>query len=122
MSRNDQSVLREHGVSGPLYDKMRVQERLTVPDIVELETKRVPDSFVIHYLASTEAAYSLSNRDIQELRRQGVSPAVAQYLAENRPVYDREGGPMWNPYATGYYSQFETPLYNDYIWDPVRHQ
>src|SRR4051812_40541558 len=57
LSEPDRQVLRQHRVSPQLYSKMDHQERLSLPDIMELAERRVSAPFVVHYLRSTYAVY-----------------------------------------------------------------
>jgi hypothetical protein len=108
----DREFLQQHGVSGPLYEKMLHQEPLTVPEIIELSQHSVPPPFIIHYLQNSYFVYRLNTDDVLHLRKAGVAHEVIDYLLATPTMYSPQGPAGWYPYdpvlygypfAPGYY-------------------
>jgi len=107
---DERALLLEHNVSPETFDRMRYNEPLTVPDIIELSKRGVPVPFIIHYLRRTETSYPLSPSDITELKNAGVSPDVVNYLLATPSIYSPQRYPY--PYYPPPYSY--GPYYYDY--------
>jgi len=90
---DERALLLEHNVSPETFDRMRYNEPLTVPDIIELSKRGVPVPFIIHYLRRTETSYPLSPSDITELKNAGVSPDVVNYLLATPSIYSPQRYP-----------------------------
>ncbi len=87
LNDNDRAALERHSVSPALTARMSHGEPLAVPDIIELSRKGLPASFIIHYLRSTQAPYSLKVDDVTQLKNAGVSPDVINYLLATPAAY-----------------------------------
>lgn len=125
LDRADLSMLEQHHVSPTVYDKMAHDERLDLPDIIELSKRKVPDSFTLRYLRSTYAVYQLDSEDVLHLRRAGVSREIIDYLLSTPSKYGVRSYPYpypGYPYDPYYYPY---PYYYDYppviIERPYRH-
>jgi hypothetical protein len=105
LDHRERDFLQQHGVAGPLYEKMRHGEPLELADIIELSHDGLPSHFIIHYLRDTYFVYRLKPEDLQALRKAGVSPEVIDYLSATPGMYaPRIGGPYpYGPYGYGYY-------------------
>ena len=110
LDRGDQSILRQHRVSNTVYDKMLHNERLALPDIVELSRKGLPDPFILRYLRSTYAVYQLTTADVSQLTRAGVSRGVIDYLLATPSMYS----PQAYPYGPAVYPYGPSPYFYDY--------
>jgi hypothetical protein len=84
-------------------------DELSIPDIVELSKRHVPDGLIIHYLAETQAVYRLHTADVLGLGKDGVSHEVIDYLLQTPQMYAYRYGPpfYYDPY---YYD------YPPYVW------
>lgn len=87
VNRRDRAILREHGVSQDVYDKMTYGDPLSLEDVIELSHRDVPDGLIIHYMNETDAAYRLRKADVQHLRSAGVSEQVIAYMLSTAPPY-----------------------------------
>jgi hypothetical protein len=96
VNQQDRTVLREHGVSPDVYDKMVYGDPLSLADVIELSHRAVPAALIIHYMDKTDTAYRLRKADVQHLRSAGVSEDVISYMLSTSAPY---AGP---PYAGGY--------------------
>lgn len=108
LDHRERDFLQQHGVAGPLYEKMRHGEPLEIPEIIELSQKGLPSQFIIHYLRDTYFVYHLKPEDVQELRRAGVAREVIDYLLATPGLYAPRLGPPYpygpyGPYGYGYY-------------------
>jgi len=106
LNQNDQALLQQHHVSPALYSRMVHEDPLALSDIVELTQRQLSPDFIVYYLSSTRAAYRLSQRDISNLRKAGVSKQVIDYLLSTPARY--APAPYYYPavnyyYGPGYY-------------------
>ena len=108
LSQSDSYLLQEHHVSPALYERMSHKDFLSLSDIIELSQKKVPSTFIIHYVWSIAAVYHLTGSDITRLKKAGVSKEVIDYLVGTAAAY----GPR--PY--GYY--YSRPVYADPYYAP----
>lgn len=80
----EQKAAREEveksGVSPALVQKMLQGHILTLAEIQELAQKKVSDTNIVKYLRSTGAVYTLTTKQIDELRAASVSNEVLDYL------------------------------------------
>jgi hypothetical protein len=94
LDQRDQSLLLQHHVSTPVYNRMLHNEQLTLPDITELSKRGLPEPFILNYLRSTYAVYTLNSSDVTRLAHDGVSKAIIDYLLSTPTLY----GPQRYPY------------------------
>lgn len=80
----EQKAAREEveksGVSPALVQKMLQGQILTLAEIQELAQHKVSDTNLVKYLRSTGAIYTLTTKQIDELRAASVSNEVLDYL------------------------------------------
>ena len=80
----EQKAAREEversGVSPDLVQKMLQGQFLTLAEIQELAQHKVSETNVVKYLRSTGAIYTLTSKQIDELRAASVSTEVVDYL------------------------------------------
>ena len=98
LSQRDQSLLAQHHVPAPVVDKMLHNGQLALPDITELSRRGLPDRFILNYLKSTYAVYTLNSSDVTQLIHDGVSRPVVDYLLSTPALY----GPQRYPYPYDY--------------------
>ena len=104
LDHRDRSFLQQHGVGGPLYEKMLHGEPLELADIIELSQRGLPPPFILHYLHDTYYVYHLKPEDVQEMRRAGVAREIVDYLLATPGLYAPRIGPYpYGPYDYGYY-------------------
>ena len=98
-------MLQQHGIGGPLYEKMRHGEPLDLADVIELSHRGVPSQFIIHYMRDSYFVYHLKAEDTQELKRAGVAREIIDYMMATPGMYGpRNGGPYpYGPYPYGSY-------------------
>jgi hypothetical protein len=63
-----------------LIVKLRVGDQLDAPDLAILARQRVPDEVVIDYLILTEARYHVTPAIVPQLRADGLSERMIEYL------------------------------------------
>ena len=113
VSNRDRTVLREHGVSGDVYDKMLYDDPLSVADVIELSDRGVPPALIIHYMNETDAVYRLQKAAVTRLKAAGVSEEVIAFMESTGSDYGSYG---YAGYAySGYYPYYD---YDDgpYFW------
>ena len=80
----EQKAAREEveksGVSPALVQKMLQGQTLSLSEIKELATKNVSETNTVKYLRSTAGIYTLTTKDIDDLRAASVSNGVVDYL------------------------------------------
>ena len=124
VNRQDRAVLRAHGVSQDVYDKMLYGDPLSLADVIELSQRAVPPGLIIHYMDETDTAYRLRKADVQHLRAAGVSEQVISYMLSTAPppyggpVVYREGYPYPPPCPYGPYG-YPYGYYGDSYLGPV---
>jgi hypothetical protein len=107
LDKSELAELRRHGISESLYQHMAARDDLSIPDIVELSKRRVPDGLIIHYLEMTHAVYMLRTADVLGLKKDGVSHDVIDYLLQTPQMYAaRYGPPFYDPSYYGYQPYF----------------
>jgi len=99
LDHHERSLLQEHGVGGPLFEKMQHGEPLELPDVIELSQRGLPPRFIVDYLHDTHFVYHLKPEDLRELRSAGVSREVIDYLQATPGMY----APRIGPYPDGPY-------------------
>jgi len=109
VNQQDRTVLREHGVSPDLCDKMAYGDPLSLADVIELSRRAVPAALIIHYMDKTDTAYRLRKADVHRLRAAGVSEDVISYMLSTSAPY---AGPEYPggyppPYAYPYYAPYD---------------
>jgi hypothetical protein len=114
LDQRDQSLLQQHHVSAPVYNRMLHKEQLALPDITELSKRGLPEPFILNYLKSTYGVYTLNSSDVTQLARDGVSKAIIDYLLSTPTLY----GPQRYPYDYPGFGLGPYPYY-DYGPPPV---
>ncbi len=114
VSQQDQEVLRAHGVSENVYDKMRYGDALSLGDVIELSEHGVPAGLIVHYMRANDIGYRLRKADVTRLRNAGVSEDVIAYMLSTGAVY---GGPVYGPVYGGYYGRPYPYGYGPYDFD-----
>ena len=112
LSHRDRDLLRDHGVSSAVYEKMSHHEPLTLDDIIELSHRGVPGPFIVHYLRPTYVVYKLTPADTDRLRQQGVAEGVVRYLLSTPAMYSPGNAPLWYE---------DDPHFHDPYWDYRRY-
>ena len=110
LHERDRYLLQEHHVSPELYGRMLHGEPLSIPEIIELSKRQVPASFVVHYIWKTYEVYHLSEGDISNLKKAGVSQPVIDYLLASAPMYAPRPYPYYPPAPVApYYGPYSYP-------------
>lgn len=78
--RATREEVERSGVSTALVEKMLQGRILTLAEIQELAQHKVSDTNLVKYLRSTGAIYTLTTKQIDELRAASVSNEVVDYL------------------------------------------
>ena len=112
LDRHDRNMLVQHGISQPLYDRMRDDEPLTLNDVVELSRRHVPPHFIVRYLDETNTVIHLSRGDTQRLSKAGVDAEVIDYLLSTDVAYSP--GTYYPDYPP--YYPASRPWYPYYPW------
>ena len=114
----DYASVQRSGVSPGIYDKMLHDDPLSIGDIRSLAHAGVSDGVIIRYIRDHGTVYALNSRDIDWLRKGGVSETVIDFMLRTQvdagpPVYVGIGvdpfwygpGPYWGGgyYHGGYY-------------------
>ena len=104
IDHSERSLLTQHGVSGPLFEKMRHGEPLDLGEIIELSQKGLPTRFILDYVHDTHFVYHLKPEDLRELRGAGVAREIVDYLEATPGMYAPRIGPYpYGPYPDGPY-------------------
>jgi hypothetical protein len=74
------SAFRQPGVPEALYAKVEHGVPLTLPDVVALSRAQVSHGAIVDYLYSFGRHFHLAAADVQELRYDGVSPDLIDYM------------------------------------------
>jgi len=117
LDRNERNLLITHNVSPVVYDKMMHGATLSLDDIIELSQRQIPPPFIICYLNSTRAIYSLDKTALARLNQGKVSQDVINYLLETPSLFAARPypGPYYAPrpyyYPYGAYDPYYGPYY-----------
>lgn len=65
------------------WKRLTAKETLTVADVKALSHLNVPDAAVIDQMRCTNCVFYLTTSDIVELRKEGVSPHVINYMLQS---------------------------------------
>lgn len=92
---------------------------MTVDDVIALAKDSVGDEVIINQMKATHSYFQLTNEDIRDLKKNGVSERVvnAMIKTSNQPRNVREREASWNPmyvYPDSYwypYSAYYSPWY-----------
>jgi hypothetical protein len=104
LDHSERGMLQQHGVAGPLYEKMMHGEPLELGEIIELSQRGVPTRFIMDYVHDTHFVYHLKPEDMRELRAAGVSREIIDYLEATPGMYAPRIGPYpYGPYPYGPY-------------------
>jgi len=98
LHEGDRYLLQEHHVSPVVYNRMLHGERLSLSNIIELSQKQVPPQLIVHYIWKSYAVYHLSETDVSNLRKAGVSKEVIDFLLASGPMYAPRPYPYYGPY------------------------
>jgi hypothetical protein len=79
------------GVPAPLYAKVEHGDPLTLPDVVTLARSEVSRGAIVAYLYSFGGHFDLSPTDVWNLRRQGVSADLIDYMTGSAARASRFG-------------------------------
>ena len=82
INRAEQKTLVQHNVSPAVCERMVQGDVLSLSDIIELSRKDVSARFIVHYLYSTRAIYSLDKQALARLNEAKVCTEVIDYLLE----------------------------------------
>jgi len=74
------SVFRQPDVPGALYEKVEHGVPLTLPDVVILARAGVSRGAIVDYLYSFGRHFRLTPADVWELRQEGVSADLIDYM------------------------------------------
>ena len=99
--RADLATVQESGVPQAVYNKMAQGLILDVHDIKSLAAHRVPDDITLRYLRLKKTVYYLNVKDIESMRKGGVSDAVINYMLSTPELYPRVQ--YVNPYPYPYW-------------------
>lgn len=120
--------VQNSGVVPALVQKMLQGGFLTLAEIQELVQHKVSETNLVNYLRSTGANYTLTTRQIDELRAASVSDAVIDYLlstpALHRTLYYPPPYPLYTPpyFHQPYYPSWDLHHYhNDLHHDDGHH-
>lgn len=118
LSHDDRVVLGRHDITPALSAKMSHGEPLAVADVVELTQKGLPAAFILRYLRSTEASYTLTVDDVSRLKAAAVNPDVINYLLATPSLYGPHVYPYPPPfpYDGYYYSDPFGPYHHFHRW------
>jgi len=96
---------------------------MTVDDVIALAQDSVADDVILDQIKATHTRFQLTNNDIRDLKKNGVSAKVVRAMIKtaDQPVATREQAASyspyyaypdyyWNPYP-GYYSSWYSPVY-----------
>jgi hypothetical protein len=73
----------------PVYARIRTHRRLSAEDVVDLSRANFRSSAIIVYLSVSGSRFRLTEADVENLRRAGVSGDVITYMREQP---DNTGG------------------------------
>jgi hypothetical protein len=122
------AALSARRVDQSTQTKVRQGWALDYDDILNLVEKKVPTHIIISYLQSTQRSYNLTNSQLDDLKAEGATTQLLNYLAETDGFYGvssprrtRLTGEERRAYLgpQGYQSQqpFSTPLIDEWT-DP----
>jgi hypothetical protein len=96
---------------------------MTVDDIIALAQDSVADDLILQQIKATHSRFQLTNNDIRDLKKNGVStkvisamiktsdePRATRDRAVNYPVYYAYPDYYWYPYPS-YFSPWYSPVY-----------
>ena len=96
---------------------------MTVDDVIALAQDSVADDIILEQIKATHSRFQLTNNDIRDLRKNGVSskvitvmiksanePQPSRNRAVNYPQYYAYPDYYWYPYPS-YYSSWYSPVY-----------
>lgn len=91
----DYAQVAHAGVSSAIYDKMVHGDPLSINDIIALSQAHVSDGIIVRYIRDHSTVYFLGPSDFDQLRSNGVSPSVIDYMASTAQPYPGGPGPVW---------------------------
>jgi hypothetical protein len=74
------SAFQRPGVPAALYEKVESGVPLALPDVVALSRADVSHGAIIDYLYSFGEHFRLTGADVSQLREEGVSPDLIDYM------------------------------------------
>ena len=80
LNQSERQILEKHRVDPLVCQKMLQGRPLTLADISELSTRKVPTAFIVRYVDDSLAEYQLTTEEVLRLRRSGVSHEVIDFL------------------------------------------
>lgn len=92
---------------------------MTVDDVIELARDSVGDDVILTQMKATESYFQLTNNEIRDLKKNGVSDRVISAMiktadqprtSNQRVVYYPYPDYYWGPYA-GFYGPWYSPVY-----------
>ena len=89
LSREQITAYDHPNVPAPVYARIQNHAPLGVTDVVDLSHGGVRSSQIMTYLSFSGSRFNLSQDDVDNLRREGVSGDVITYMRENP---DDDGG------------------------------
>jgi hypothetical protein len=81
------AAISAHDVNSATYTKIYNARALTFVDIENLVVKKVPTQIIVNYLQSTEKVYNLTYSQLAELKSEGASAQLLNYLSETQGFY-----------------------------------
>ena len=81
------SAASSRGVSPATCNKMTNARPLEYGDIQNLVIKKVPSATIVGYLNSTRKVYDFSYAQLANLKSEGASPQLLNYLTETQGYY-----------------------------------
>lgn len=85
--KQDMSAVTASGVPQLVISKMEYNQPIDLSDISELSKNKVSDDIVLRYLRFRRTIYALETKDIDQLRTDGVSQPVIDYLLSTPTLY-----------------------------------
>jgi len=86
LSREQLAEYDDPQVPAPVQARIQSHQKLSLADIAEMSKRGVRSSQIITYLSYSGTEFNLTEQDVDNLRREGVSGDVITYLRE-KPDY-----------------------------------
>lgn len=86
---HDQDMAKVVSCGTPTVTVAKMQHHLPLElsDIVALAKQKVPDDIVLRYLQFMRSSYTIYPKNVEELRAEGVSDVVINYLLSTPSLY-----------------------------------
>lgn len=108
------AALSSRGVNQGTYLKVTQGRVLDYTDISNLVQQKVPTNVIVGYLTSTQKAYNFSYSQLQNLKAEGATPQLLNYLTETQGFYGNNS-PKQHARLTGEQKRayYNSPYYQD---------